>query len=133
MATVHELSLPGAQIEQIVREENSLRIVFSDFRILISLTGSNERTEWTQRGELIIGNAEVENELPTPPLTLAGGDIHQNAYVYRNEIPLPLKSRGQVGCVLQFEGIDERLEVHGESIELIETAERKYIRHVRDN
>jgi hypothetical protein len=95
------IELAGSQIDAINLEDGILRVSFSRAYISKTMTGSVERTRWYQAGELIIGGAELESDLPLGPLVCAGGDVGENVYTYRDMIPLPLQSRGRVHCDLR--------------------------------
>ena len=104
---------------------------FSRAYIIKTMTGSVERTQWWQRGELIIGGAEVEGEIPAGPLVLSGGDVGENVYTYRDMIPIPLNSRGRAHCDLKFGDGSQRLRARGDSVRLEMAGTAKYIRHIR--
>ncbi len=125
------IELAGSQIDAINLEDGILRVSFSRAYISKTMTGSVERTRWYQAGELIIGGAELESDLPLGPLVCAGGDVGENVYTYRDMIPLPLQSRGRVHCDLRFEGTTQKLLAHGETILLQMRDTPKYIEHVR--
>lgn len=131
MATRTELSLPEAQIERIELEGDTVRIHLRQFFSFVSLTGSSEQTQWRQAGVLVLEGAEAESELPHGEAVLAGGDVHDNAYTYRNRVPLPLDARGQVGLSLRLSGGGEALLLHGSRLRLEPVGERRYVTHVR--
>jgi hypothetical protein len=125
------IELPGSEIDLIRLDGDRLRVHFSRAVIIKTMTGSVERTQWWQRGELIIGGAEVEGEIPAGPLVLAGGDVGENVYTYRDMIPVPLDSRGRAHCDFRFGDGSQRLRAQGDSIRLEMEATPKYIRHIR--
>lgn len=132
MATRTELSLPHAQVERIERDGDIVRIHLSEFFSYVSLSGSSERTQWRQAGILVLDDAQVEDGLPDGPVALAGGDVHDNTYTYRDLVPLPLDARGRVGCTLRIEGRDEALVLQCTRLRLETLGERRYVAHVRD-
>jgi len=79
----------------------------------------------------VFAGAAVEGELPPLPSICLGGDVGENVYTYRDMIPVPLRSRGQVRCDLRVEGSDARIRVLGEAVELRMEDVPKYIEHVR--
>jgi len=125
------IELPGSEIETILWDGETLRVRFARAYIVKTMTGSAERTRWWQKGELVIGGAEVEGELPQGPLVLEGGDLVENVYTYRDMIPLPLESRGTIRCNFRFRGTDTRLLAQGERVRLEMEATPKYIEHIR--
>lgn len=125
------IELPGSEIDRISLDGGELRVHFSRAYLIKTMTGSAERTQWWQRGELIIGDAEVEDGIPEGPLVLTGGDVGENVYTYRDMIPVPLQSRGRVHCDLKFGQDGPRLRAQGTNIRLEMEAVPKYIRHIR--
>jgi hypothetical protein len=125
------INLPGSQIDGVSFASGTLRIHFSRAYIIKSMTGSVERTRWWQAGDLVIENAELNSdELPAGPLVCAGGDVSENIYTYRDMIPVPLESRGSVGCKLKFENRAEVLEARGDAVRLELRDVAKYIEHI---
>lgn len=125
------IELPGSEIESIDFNDGCLRVRFSRARIVKTMTGSQERTRWCQAGDLIIEGANVETGLPDGPLVCDGGDIDENVFTYRDMIPIPLESRGRVGCALRFRGTDACLLATGEILRLAMVDVPKYIEHLR--
>ena len=125
------IELVGSNIQEVVVDGDTVRIRFAPAYIVKTLTGSTERTRWWQNGELVFAGAEVEGELPPLPSICLGGDVGENVYTYRDMIPVPLRSRGQVRCDLRVEGSDARIRVLGEAFELRMEDVPKYIEHVR--
>lgn len=131
MATRTELSLPQAQIERIELTGDTLRIHLREFFSFVSLSGSAEQTQWRQAGVLVIEGAEIDDQLPSGTLMVTGGDIQDNAYTYRDRVPLPLDAHGQVGCTLHIEGIGAPVSTRGTRLRLETIGERRYVAHVR--
>lgn len=129
------IELSGSEISSIHRENDGiLRIHFTRAIIIKTMTGSRERTRWWQAGDLVLEEAElaVEGEdLPVGPLICSGGDIEDNVFSYRDMLPLPLKSRGRIGCDLGFQGSSYRLRARGSAIRLEMEDVAKYIEHLR--
>lgn len=125
------IELPGAQIDRIELTEGRLRLHFPRVEIVKTMTGSVERTRWWQAGDLIIDAAEPLAPLPQAPVVCAGGDIDDNVYTYRDMIPVPLNSRGRVGCDLRLADSGARISVSGESLRLEMEGVPKYIEHIR--
>lgn len=125
------IELPGSELEAICLEDGCLRLRFSRVIIMKTMTGSSETTRWWQAGELVMEGAEVEGEPPTGPLVCAGGDIEDNIFTYRDMIPLPLSSRGRVGCDFSFRDTNAHLKASARSIRMDMTDLPKYIEHVR--
>ncbi|EIC22089.1 hypothetical protein Thi970DRAFT_02337 [Thiorhodovibrio frisius] len=123
--------IAGASPEAL-QGDGSFRLQFTRALILKTMTGSAEQTRWWQAGELLIGGVErVEGELPGVPAVCERGDIDDNQYTYRNMIPIPLKSRGQIRLELHLRDREEPLIVTGGTIELALRDTPKYIEHIR--
>ncbi len=125
------IELPGSELETIHTEDGCLRISFSRVIIIKTMTGSSERTRWWQRGDLVMEGAEMDVALPLGPLVCAGGDIEDNIFTYRDMIPLPLVSRGCVGCDLGFYDTNARLKVTASAMRMEMKGLPKYIEHMR--
>jgi hypothetical protein len=131
MATQTLLSFPGSEIERVVHEDSRVTVSFSPFYILVSLGGAEERTRWRQAGEMVIEDARIDDDFPRCPCVVAAGEFRNNMYLYKDLVPLPLDSRGDVACTLRFEGTDDSTTLSGSSIRLNPLGERKYIEHIR--
>lgn len=125
------IELPGSELEAILLEDDCLRISFSRVIIIKTMTGSSERTRWWQTADLVMEGAEVEGDPPTGPLVCVGGDIDDNIFTYRDMIPLPLSSRGSVGCDLSFRDTPAHLKVMATAIRMEMKGLPKYIEHLR--
>ncbi len=125
------IELPGAEIDGIELADGRLRLHFPRVHIIKTMTGSVERTRWWQAGGLIIDGAEPLAPLPQAPATCAGGDIDENVYTYRDMIPIPLNTRGRVGCHLRLAGNDGHIKVRGEALRLEMEGVPTYIEHIR--
>ena len=73
----------------------------------------------------------VEGDPPAGPLVCVGGDIDDNIFTYRDMIPLPLSSRGSVGCDLSFRDTPAHLKVMATAIRMEIKGLPKYIEHLR--
>ncbi|MGB4335051.1 MAG: hypothetical protein WBJ41_09470 [Chromatiaceae bacterium] len=125
------IELPGSELEAILLEDDCLRISFSRVIIIKTMTGSSERTRWWQTADLVMEGAEVEGDPPAGPLVCVGGDIDDNIFTYRDMIPLPLSSRGSVGCDLSFRDTPAHLKVMATAIRMEIKGLPKYIEHLR--
>jgi hypothetical protein len=125
------IELSGAEIDRIELAHGTLRLHFPRVEIIKTMTGSVERTRWWQAGVLIIDAAEPLAPLPQAPVVCAGGDIDDNVYTYRDMIPVPLNSRGRVGCDLRLADGGARISVRGEALRLEMEGVPKYIEHIR--
>lgn len=125
------IELPGSKIASVTVDGETIRIRFEPAFIVKTMTGSAERTRWWQNGELVFEGAELEAELPELPLECLGGDVGENIYTYRDMIPLPLESAGQVHCDLKLAGETHSIRVCGTALSVVMEATPRYIEHVR--
>jgi len=125
------IDLVGSRVQAVTAEGDILRIRLEPAYIIKTMTGSTERTRWSQNGDLIFRGASLQADLPPLPSVCAGGDVEENIYTYRDMIPVPLSSRGQASCDLAFEGTDQRLQVQALGVSLEMEGLPKYIEHLR--
>jgi len=126
------IELPGTEIGSISLTDGTLRLHFPKARIIKTMTGSTERTLWWQAGDLVIDGAQLPGPLPATPIVCASGDIDANLYTYRDMIPLPLSTRGRVGCDLKLSD-GSRFQASGDAIHLEMDGIAKYVEHIRTN
>jgi len=125
------IDLPGSKIVSVSKDGDNVRVRFEPAYLIKIMTGSVERTRWWQNGDLVITNAEIEDELPTLPADCAGGDVGENVYTYRDMVPVPLESGGYAHCALKVEGSDAVVRVSGDGVKLELEEVPKYIEHIR--
>ena len=127
------IELPGSQISAVIVEGDTVRVRLEPAYIIKTMTGSVERTKWWQNGELVFGDAELDDEQPLPalPAECVGGDVGENVYTYRDMIPLPLESRGHAHCTLKLRDSDAVIRIQGRSVTLVMDDVPKYIEHIR--
>ena len=58
--------------------------------------------------------------------------MSENIYTYRDMVPVPLESRGRVGCDLALSGQNGRIRIEGEGIRLDMIQRARYVKHIRD-
>jgi hypothetical protein len=126
------IQLPDSEIATVRHDAACLCIHFARAIIIKTMTGSAEKTLWWQAGDLVIDDPEIQGDLPTGPVTCAGGDIDENVYTYRDMIPMPLESRGMIRVELRIKGDAPALIVSGSGIRLQMHGTPKYQRHIRD-
>jgi len=125
------IELKGLQITSLTRTATGLCIAFSWAAIIKRMSGSQERTRWWQAGALILENLASEPWLPAGPWRCIGGTIDENIYSYRDLIPIPFISHGQIRCLLQLEGQDRPLVVESGTVRLELEGVARYIEHLR--
>ncbi len=126
------IDLPGSVIRSVNRSGDTVRVRFEPAYLIRTMTGSEERTRWRQNIELVFEDAElIEGAQADLPDTCAGGDLFDNVYTYRDMVPVPLESRGRVGCDLRLEGSGVRIRVEAEAVRMVQEDLPKYIEHIR--
>ncbi len=125
------IQLDGSEIEKIEYQDNELKIYFSRAILIKTMTGSVEKTKWSQAGYLIFSGVEDFDGFTELPAVCKGGDVGENIYTYRDMIPVPLDSRGHAHCDLYFENSDVHLKAEGDSVKLEMLDVPKYIEHIR--
>ncbi len=124
------IELPGSSIQRVEVRGDEVRILFAPARLIKTMTGSVERTQWTQEGELIFEQANLVSPLPALPAICDGGDVGENVYTYRDMIPIPLASQGRAYCKLKLASGD-LLAVEGSAVRLVMEGTAKYVAHLR--
>lgn len=122
--------LNGSELENIEVDGETVKLFFSRAIIIKTMTGSVEKTRWSQAGYLVFEEAELEETVDLPAVC-AGGDVGENVYTYRDMIPVPLDSRGRAHCDLKFEGSEKHVKVTAAAVRLEMLEVPKYIEHIR--
>lgn len=125
------IELKGSQVVSVKLELGSLRVRFDPALIVKTMTGSRERTLWRQAGTVVFEGAELFAESLSGPQRCSGGEMDANIYSYRDLIPIPFASRGQVRCRLWLEGRAEPLTIAATAVRLELEDVPKYIEHIR--
>lgn len=128
------LGLAGMMITETAMEEGNFSLSFVDADVIKTMDGARQRTRWKQSGRLLIRQAEAERvPQQSTPYTLAGGDLTDNVYIYRDSVRLPLHSHGHVGIELSVRQGGEKLIVHGKEIEIVMQGTAHYLEHLDKN
>lgn len=127
------IDLVGSKIVSVKADGDTVRVRFEPAYLIKTMTGSVERTRWWQNGELVFGDAELDDAqaLPALPADCAGGDIGENVYTYRDMIPVPLQSAGRAHCDLRVQGSEAPIRIQAGSVSLQLEDVPKYIEHIR--
>ena len=125
------IELKGSEIELIESTASAVRIAFPRALIIKNMTGSKERTRWSQAGVLVLEGISDPPDLIERPVICSGGDIDDNVYTYRDMIPIPFSSRGLIRCALRLEGAVTTLLVEARSARLDMEGVPKYLDHLR--
>lgn len=127
------IDLVGSKISEVRCEHGQVSIRLEPAYLVKTMTGSVERTRWWQNGWLVFDDAELEDAsvLDVLPAECAGGDVGENIYTYRDMLPVPLESAGQVHCDIGLSGSDKRIVVRGRAVSLRMEEVPRYIEHIR--
>jgi len=129
--TSNTLQLPGAQLESIDHADTEITLHFSQVHLVQEMEGAFEDSLWTQAVKLTVRGASLDGELPACPCELAGGDLTDNIYTYRDHAPMPINWRGEVRCKLVVAGTAATVSIEGESMQLEQIDHPRYIRHIK--
>lgn len=129
--TTNVLQIPGAQLESIEQGDNEITLHFSQVQLLQEMEAAIEDSLWTQAINLTIRDIEIEGELPECPCVIKGGDMINNIFTYRDHAPLPINWQGEVRCVLTVEDSGAKFSIDGESMQLEQIGNPRYIKHIK--
>jgi hypothetical protein len=130
MDTTSSLQLPGARLERIEREVDTLTLHFSQVHLVQVMEDAFQDSLWKQAGKLVIRNVEIDGELPACPCEIQGGDMTNNIYTYRDHAPLPIDWNGSVGCKFTVAGSGAVFSADGTAMQMEMIDHPRYIRHV---
>ncbi len=88
-------------------------------------------TLWTQSGELVIGEGEIDGRVPAFPALLRDGSMEATGLKYVGVIPVPLDNLGYAQLKLVFEDGAE-VTVTGVNGKLGMEDTPKYVKHMED-
>ncbi|MDH5471138.1 MAG: hypothetical protein OEX75_11135, partial [Gammaproteobacteria bacterium] len=78
--TTQVLQLPGAQLESIEQNGDTVKLGFSLVHLVQEMEAAIEDSLWTQAIKLTVTGAEISGELPDCPCEIAGGDLVNNIF-----------------------------------------------------
>lgn len=126
------VELNGSTIGALSQDDDLVRVTLAPAFLIKTMTGSDERTRWTQNLVLEFTDAEVVSGADIAlPAQCQGGDVGENVYTYRDMIPVPLESRGRAHCLLRIQGSDQVLRVQAAGVKLIAEGRPEYVEHIR--
>ena len=128
--TTQVLQLPGAQLESIEQNGDTVKLGFSLVHLVQEMEGAIEDSLWTQAIKLTVTGAEISGELPDCPCEIAGGDLVNNIFTYRDHAPLPIDWHGETRCILKVSD-NNSFTIEGDSIQVEQIDLPRYIKHVR--
>ena len=124
------LELPGLTLQAVHLDPDLFTVDFHGNLIKV-MDGATQRTRWTQSGCIHIHQPQIETEIELSyPSTIEHGEIHDNVYIHRDIIRLPLHSSGYVGLEFYIYNLSSPLMVHGGEIEVQLHSDAKYVEHI---
>ena len=125
------LELHGMMVDKTTAERGGFSLSFSQANVIKTMDNAQQRTLWQQSGCLLIRQTEhIQMPGKPAPYVLNGGDLHDNIYVYRDSIRLPLHSQGQVGIEFAITGDEKKLIVSGKEMKIIMQGTARYLQHL---
>jgi hypothetical protein len=126
------LHFPESRIEAIRAEGGeALRVRFEPARVVKSegIPLADASTLWTQSGDLVVDEAELEGAAPALPASLRGGSLEAGGLKTIDMARLPLDASGYVEVRLVFEDGAE-VTLRGSGVRLEMEATPRYLRHL---
>jgi len=130
MDTTSSLQLPGARLERIEQDDDTVTLHFSLIHLVQVMEGAFQDSLWKQACTLVIRNVEIDGELPQCPCEIQGGDMTDNIYTYRDHAPLPIDWKGSVGCKFTVAGSNATFSIDGTAMKMEMLDHPRYIRHI---
>ena len=130
MDTTSSLQLPGARLERIEQDDDTVTLHFSLIHLVQVMEGAFQDSLWKQACSLVIRNVEIDGELPQCPCEIQGGDMTDNIYTYRDHAPLPINWNGSVGCKFTVAGSNATFSIDGTAMKMEMLDHPRYIRHI---
>ena len=114
--------------------EEEARVRFSPAMIVKSqgIPRVDASTLWRQSGELVIGEAECEGDLPDFPARVLSGSIEAGGLKYVDMIPVPIDVAGYAQLRLSFAEGSSDLVITGISARLEMEDIPKYLEHIAE-
>ena len=130
------IELHDSKIAVIWFDNEAARLIFSHAYIHQSEgePGLDKGTGWSQRAELVLGEATKIDVPSSWPLTIYDGSIELSGVVHDNQIPIPLMHDGSVKLKLDVADCDDQLtslEFIGRGAHLALLGEARYIEEFR--
>ena len=126
------LQLQGSSLNAIeTHGDGGVRVRFAPAMIVKSegIPRVDASTLWTQSGELVIGEGEIEGRVPVLPALLSDGSMEAAGLKYIGVVPVPLDTLGYAQLKLIFEDGTE-VAVTGINAKLGMEGTPKYVKHM---
>ena len=127
---LHDSTLASVTVDA----EEGARVQFSPAMIVKSqgIPRVDASTLWTQSGELVIDEAELEGDLPECPTRVTGGRIEAGGLKYMDMVPVPLDAVGYAQLRLAFAEGGADLVITGTGARLEMEDVPKYVKHIEE-
>ena len=130
--TILNLQLTGAQLTSIEQDgDDRITLHFARVHLIQEMEGAFEDSLWSQAVRLTLRDCEIDGELPACPCELQGGELTNNIYTWRNQVPLPIRWRGEVGCKLVVAGSGASVTIRANQMSLEQIDHPRYIKHIK--
>lgn len=129
--TTDTLQFPGAQLESIEQDDNTITLHFSQFEIVQEMENAFEDSLWTQACDLVLRNPRISGELPECPCEIRDGDLTDNIFTWRDHAPLPIDWRGDTGCRFSVTDSNAEFSIDAEYLQVKRLEHPRYIRHMK--
>lgn len=125
------MSFPNMTIDNIVCEDDSVRIEIGYAVIVKNMEDADQDTRWYGKGVLKVSDLVIQSDQhPNLPAQVITADIKNNQITYRDEVVIPFKYHGNVGITLKFEDFELPVKFIGEQMEFDVSGHEKYLEHI---
>ena len=128
------IQLQGSMVTSITtNRDGAVSVQFGPAMIVKSegIPQVDASTLWTQSGELVIVEANIEGECFALPARLSGGSVEAGGLKYVGMLPVPLESPGYAQLKLVFDGGSE-VTITGAGARLEMASLPKYVKHIEE-
>lgn len=128
------LQLRDSTVEAITTDGDRVQVHFAPGMIVKSqgIPLVDASTLWTQSGELVIQEAQIEGDLPALPAVVETGSMEAGGVKYIGSAPLPLDTLGYAQLTLSFGGEDTQVVITGGGARLDMEDIPKYVEHIAE-
>lgn len=125
------IQIPESRLISVIDDGDRIVLAFNPFCIIKSegVPAVDASTRWSQLGELVIHEPQIESTLEDLPVTLTGGRIAYAGYTYIDMIPMPLDS--EPAAHIRLDCAAGTVEIRGVSISLDLIGDGSYIEHIK--
>ena len=128
------IEIHDSVLAQILFVQNEARLHFSAVYIHQSdgIPGQDPGSGWSQEAILYIQDAKIEGSFSELPINLTDGQFRLGHNLLKNQIPMPLRCKGDVKLRLEaWRQVKEVVIVTGSGVELELVGDPKYVEEFR--